>query len=105
MAQGSQINERMSFLKGEFYEQLHTDLVRYVKWIYTQAKTLAETYRQLWTGYFNKKKKYQMGSGKITLALFFPRYFKSRNSILCTQKDKNLTEKYLTFVSYFMVGE
>lgn len=47
MAQGSQINERMSFLKGEFYEQLHTDLVRYVKWIYTQAKTLAETYRQL----------------------------------------------------------
>lgn len=46
-----------------------------------------------------------MGSGKITLALFFPRYFKSRNSILCTQKDKNLTEKYLTFVNYFMVGE
>lgn len=73
MAQGSQINERMSFLKGEFYEQLHTDLVRYVKWIYTQAKTLAETYRQLWTGYFNKKKKKKPnGEWEDTLALFFP---------------------------------
>lgn len=54
-----------------------------VNWVFHQEKKKKQ-----------KNEKHQMGSGKITVALFFPRYFKCRNSILCTQKDKNITEKY-----------
>lgn len=51
---------------------------------------------------FQQEKKIPNGEWEDNSGIIFPRYFKTRNSILCTEKDKNLTEKYLTFVNYFM---
>lgn len=41
-----------------------------------------------------EKKKPPNGEWEDNSGIIFPRYFKCRNSILCTQKDKILTEKY-----------